>query len=520
MSNASGSHLRTLLLIGSALALAACTGATDIASPGEGVIIQPPTPTPTPTPTPPPTPTPTPPTGPEADCPTGTTNVGLIAGFRNCQISGVITGSLLLPFRPGTLYSLSGRVDVGRDVGGDGNKAGGSPATLAIEPGVVIFGSSGADFLLVNRGSKLFANGTASRPIVFTSRANIEGTSGAEAIGQWGGIVLLGRAPINRCIGAGVPGGSVNCESQIEGTTNAFYGGADINDSSGSLQYVQVRYPGFEIAPGNELNGITLGGIGAGTVFEHIQVHNSSDDGYEWFGGRVNGKYLIATGIDDDALDTDFGYKGVNQFVLTVGRAAGGDRTIEADTSGNDLFVPRSNPLFANATMIHRRPPAAILQRGGTDYRIYNSIMAPTTTTGCVQMANPFTINPPDAALDKVGPPVFRSTFFSCGPNTAVAGSGITADQITAILNGTNVTPNIDTRNVLNGTSTLTGTFFPGANELAVTTTPVASINPYLTNTSYIGAFRNADDRWFSGWSCGLGGTGSPACEDAPRPRP
>jgi hypothetical protein len=411
-------------------------------------------------------------------------------------------------------------VDVGRDIGGDGNKPGGATATLAIEPGVVVFGSSGADFIVVNRGSRMIANGTPTRPIILTSRANVEGTAGAESIGQWGGIVVLGRAPINRCIGAGVPGGSAGCESQVEGTTNAFYGGAEPNDSSGSFQYVQVRYSGFEISPGNELNGITLGGVGAGTVFEHVQVHNSSDDGIEWFGGRVNGKYLILSGNDDDSLDTDFGYKGVNQFVLVVQRSAGGDRVIEGDTSGNDNFTPRSNPLFANATFLGRRPPAALLMRGGTDYRIYNTIMAPATTTGCVQFANPFTINPPDTGLDKVGPPVFRSTFFSCGATTAVAGTGITVDQITAILNGTNTTPATETRNVLNGTSTLTGTFFPGANELAVVTTPVAGINPYLTNTTYIGAFRNADDRWFAGWSCGLGGTGSPACEDAPRPRP
>jgi hypothetical protein len=173
--------------------------------------------------------------------------------------------------------------------------------------------------------------------------------------------------------------------------------------------------------------------------------------------------------------------------------------------------------MFANLTVIHRRAIAAILQRGGTDFRIYNSIVNVNPVQACVQMANPFTINPPDPSLDKVGPPVYRSTFFSCGATTAAAGAGITVDQITAILNGTNTTPPTETRNVLNGTSTLTGTWFPGANELAVQTTPVAGINPYLTNTSYIGAFASASDTWYNGWACGLGGS-TPACEVAPRP--
>ncbi|MFN3591296.1 MAG: hypothetical protein ACK4TG_03825, partial [Thermaurantiacus sp.] len=250
------------------------------------------------------------------------------------------------------------------------------------------------------------------------------------------------------------------------------------------------------------------GGVGNATTMDHVQVHNSSDDGFEWFGGRVNGRYLIGTG-NDDTLDTDFGYKGLNQFVLVVQRASGGDRSIEADTAGNDLRTPRSNPLFANMTIIHRRPPAAVLQRGGTDFRIFNSIVN-STGGACVQMANAFTVNPPDPALDKVGPPVFRSTFFSCAGGNAQAGAGITVDQIVQILTGNN--------NVLSGTSTLTGTWFPGANELAVTPTPVASINPFLADTTYIGAFRDQNDRWYEPWACGLGGATTP-CETPPIPR-
>src|SRR3546814_2536295 len=127
------------------------------------------------------------------DCPTGTANVGVINDLRNCQISGTITGNRTIANLPGVIYSLSGAVTVGVDVGGDGNAPGGQQGILTIEPGTVIFGSSGADFLLVNRGSQLFAEGTATQPIIFTSRPNVEGTSGADSIGQWGGLVALGR---------------------------------------------------------------------------------------------------------------------------------------------------------------------------------------------------------------------------------------------------------------------------------------------------------------------------------------
>ncbi|MEP6345021.1 MAG: hypothetical protein ABJ082_04315, partial [Parasphingorhabdus sp.] len=203
-------QFRSVLFAGvAALAVTAC-GADDVASPGEGNIVVLPSPTPAPTPAPTPTPTPTPAGTPATDCPTGTANVGTITTgngeqARNCQVSGIIQGNLVLPKRPdtqNTVYSLSGGVEVGVD--------GGAQGILTVEPGVTVFGSSGGDFLLVNRGSQLFAEGTASRPIIFTSRQNILGTSGVDSIGQWGGIVILGRAPISDCAtgGASNPGGS------------------------------------------------------------------------------------------------------------------------------------------------------------------------------------------------------------------------------------------------------------------------------------------------------------------------
>lgn len=409
-------HFRNMLLLGgAAIALAAC-GADDVASPGEGVIV---TPTPT-TPTPPTTPTtPTTPTGgPAASCPTGTIDRGLIAtDYRNCEISGRITADYTVQNLPGVRYSLSGPVNVGTDIGGDGAAAGGQRVTLTVQPGTVVFASSGNDYLVVNRGSRLSAAGTATAPIIFTARANIEGTTTENSQGLWGGIILLGRAPISDCNTA-VAGGSVGCQQVIEGTTGSLYGGATAEDSSGTLQYVQIKYSGFAIAPGNELQGLTLGGVGSGTTLDHIQVHNSSDDGIEIFGGRANLKYLVITGADDDALDTDLGYKGFIQFVIAAQRdATNGDSMIEADSNGNEEALPRQNTRLANFTFLQRSTTQglnAILLRGGTDYTAVNGVVVGTTNCIDIDETGGTGTRAANPALDDVGPPVFNSVALSC----------------------------------------------------------------------------------------------------------
>lgn len=491
-------QIRSVLFAGvAALAVTAC-GADDVASPGEGVIILP-SPTPTPAPAPTPTPTPTPGAGPAADCPTGTANVGTITTgnseeVRNCQVSGVITGNLIVPKRDGTIYSLSGAVEVGID--------GGTTGILTIEPGVVLFGSSGGDFLLVNRGSQIFAEGNASAPIIMTSRQNIEGTTGEDSIGQWGGMVILGRAPISDCAtgGASNPDGlRTDCEAIVEGPSNAVYGGTLPADSSGRLSYVQVRYPGFEVSPGNELNGITMAGVGSGTFFQNVQVHNSSDDGVEWFGGRVNGKNLVMTGIDDDSVDSDSGFKGHNQFVLAVQRANGGDHVMEADSNGDEDAEPRQDHKLANVTFVSNGGDHVILLRGGGDYAFYNSVF--NSSAACIDIDSATTIQAAGAAADENGPPVFESLFMSCA--TAFVDDGnITAAQIQTIFNA-------GTNNTASGTSSLANVaasfaFVNGATENAVTPFAVSAVNSFFEDVSYIGAVQDANDTRFQGWTCGL----------------
>jgi hypothetical protein len=475
-----GIRLTTLLAVtASVLALAACGGADGVASPGEGGFTGggggggtggggggggg---------------------TGPAADCPSGFSNVGTIVAavggeLRVCQLPAQILGNLVVPLRAGTIYSISGRVDVGQDRGGNAASpiAGAQQGILTIDPGVRIYGSAGLDYIVVNRGSQIFAQGTSTQPIVFTSKQSIEGATGVDSIGQWGGIVLLGRANISNCPG-GTAYGSANCEAQVEGT-NALYGGNANADNTGVMRYVRVQHSGFQILPNNELNGITLAGVGSGTTFEYVQVHNSSDDGFEWFGGKVNARYLVATGNDDDSFDTDQGFDGSIQYGIVVQRANGGDKMIEASMASLATGNPRSRPQFSNITFVGRGVNDALVFNTGTDVNMYNSVVR-NTGADCLDMDNlPATTG------------TFRSVFFACtNPFDA------DADDESAIF--TNAS------NVPTGTSTLTGTFINGANETAVAVTSPTGLSSHFVLPTYIGGVRDAADTWWSGWTCGL----------------
>lgn len=492
--------LRNLLLVGAAsIALGAC-GADDVASPGEGTLVPGgPGTTPTPTPTPGTTPGQA-----AASCPSGTADVGTIAigggttdTRRVCQISGTIRGSLRLQNLAGTIYSLSGKVQVGDDQGADANNptSGAQSGILTLDAGVTLFGASGADFLLVNRGSQLIVDGSAAKPVVMTSRNNVVGDVNADSIGQWGGLVILGRAPIGDCADAGATGGTVQCQAPVEGTSGSIYGGASANDSSGRIQYLQVRYPGFKVDTNNELNGITLGGVGSGTIFDHVQVHNSSDDGIEWFGGRVNQKYLVLTGNDDDSLDLDSGYKGATQFVIATQRTGGGDKLIELDSTDKPVdAIPRTDFLLSNWTFVGSSTVSGaqnIHLRGGADAALYNGTMRGTR---CLDIDTAATVQ--TSGTDEKGVPRFSSVYLAC-TTAFLEDTDVTAAQIQAIFNA-------GSNNTSNGTSTLSSVFVNGANENAVVATNPTTLSPFFTAVSYIGAVRDANDNWWSGWTCGL----------------
>jgi len=433
---------------------------------------------------------------PATACPVGTIDPGItVTGQRLCRVSGTITSDLRLT--RGNIYEVDGRVNVGVDVGADGTAVGGDPSSLTIESGVTLFGGNGSDYIVVNRGSQIFVNGTRQNPVIMTSEADVTNTQAnpENAIGEWGGLVILGRAPTNRCrTGSAATPGTVDCENIVEGVSNpdAVYGGASPTDSSGSIQYLQVKHPGFEIATGNELNGITFAGVGSGTTVEYVQVHNSSDDGIEWFGGTVNGKHLIVTGADDDSLDTDNGYSGANQFVIVVQRAAGGDNIVEA-SSRAALATPPSDAKFSNFTFVGSRTNAWRLNTGTIGTYVNGVVdFGADATDQCFRWET--TAGNGVAGYQAGADPAFNSVLLDCTGGLALSTSDV-ATATAAIAAGAN--------NLI-GASSLASTFINGAAETAVTPFNATTLSSFFEPVTYIGAVQNAQDTWWQGWSCGL----------------
>lgn len=231
-------------------------------------------------------------------------------------------------------------------------------ATLTIEPGTRIEGEkSTRGALIVTRGTKLIANGTREKPIVFTSDA------ATPASGDWGGIVLLGRAKTNNSFngvaGVGEIEGGVN-----NGEGHGLYGGADDADNSGILKYVRIEYAGYAFLPDKELNSLTLGSVGSGTVIDNVQVSYALDDAFEFFGGTVNASHLIAYKTLDDDFDTDNGYRGKVQFGIVMRDSTRADISkVEAFESDNDAngssLTPQTGAVFSNITAIGPRATTA-----------------------------------------------------------------------------------------------------------------------------------------------------------------
>ena len=519
--------IQGLFLVGcSAIALAGC-GPSDIASPGTGgnVIINNPAPTPTPTPTPTGPATVTPASGcPTISDPQGLTDAGTISGptgtWRVCSLPNRINNSITLTKIPGLLYQLPGRVDVGTD--GGATPTADTNVTLTIQPGVIVFGGTGISWLHVNRGNKINAAGTATNPIVFTSRDNVLGLNTESSSGQWGGIVLSGRAPITDCtIAPAATPGTAQCERQTEGAVDpAIYGGANPADNSGVLRYVQIRYSGYVLSGNSELQSLTLQGVGTGTAIDHVQSVNSSDDGMEVFGGRVNLKHLIVGGAEDDNIDTDVGTKTNIQYIIAIQRSGVGDSMIEADSDNAvDGNTPRQNTKISNFTFLQNQNTpsnaASMLLRGGTDYSMANGVVV-APGTACLRMSRLQTISATvDAGIDEAGAPLFRSVAMQCGTTKYVGSNGVTATDVQNIF-GSGTNNNNDAF-----TPTLATTFVNGANESAVTATDPQTLSSFFDVTTLIGAVRNSADTWYTGWTCNMSyanfGTGnSGSCTSLP----
>jgi len=284
--------------------------------------------------------------GPDIDAPPGVTKVSVPAG----DMAGA-------HWTADHIYVLEGHVFI-------------TSGTHTIDPGVVVQGKNGSS-LVITKEATLAATGTAAAPIVFTS------AQATPASGDWGGVVLLGKAPIN------VVGGTNN----VEGFATSYgdriaYGGTDTAHNCGTLKYARIEYAGFALAVDNELNGLTLGGCGTTSNIDYVQVHLGLDDGVEVFGGTVDLKHIIITQPDDDGLDWDRGWTGRAQFVIVQQKTGRGDKAIEADNNNNNNeLTPRSAPEIWNMTLIGADgaasdPQGGIHLRRGTAGKINNTIVA------------------------------------------------------------------------------------------------------------------------------------------------
>ena len=266
-------------------------------------------------------------------------------GSQTFELSGDITESAT--WKANNEYILTGLTYVR------------APAVLTIEAGTTIKGDTGSA-LVITKGAKLFTQGTREAPVVFTSATPV----GNRRAGDWGGVVLLGAAPIN------VQGGTNQIEGIDASEARGSYGGADEAHDCGTLRYTRIEFGGFELSTDNELNGLTLGGCGSSTLLDHVQVHMGKDDGVEFFGGSANAKYLVVTQAEDDSVDWDFGYSGKIQFLLVQQNPAEADSGFEADSNKDDNdAAPRSRPTIYNATLIGTNAPngtqvGMVLRRG------------------------------------------------------------------------------------------------------------------------------------------------------------
>ncbi len=371
----------------------------------------------------------------KGEIPTGTT------------LTGNITANATLT--SGSSYKLSGGLHV---------KAGN---TLTIEPGVTIVAvdDDAPDYILIEQGAKIDAQGTASNPIVMTSEL--------KKSGAWGGIHICGRAHTNA--GEGV----------LSEIGNAPYGGSDDSDNSGTLRYIRLEYTGFALDEEHEANGISFYGVGNGTTVEYVQAYKGSDDGFEFFGGSVNVKHMVVTDCTDDSFDWTEGWNGRGQFLVAYQSGEEEcDCLMECDNNGNNFdATPVAHPILSNLTLVgdnSANNTRGIRLRAGTQAEIYNSII--TGKAKCITLETEQTEQALLSGTSKLQHIAMSSDLDSeNGIYTAemfAAATGNSTDYVNALAND------------------YVGTISGG----------VTPDDPFFTRVDYKGAVSASDD-WTSGWT-------------------
>lgn len=340
----------------------------------------------------------------------GNCTVGTQEGERNgkpnCVIQGEITTDTTLT--PAANWILRGGVFVGGADAQTKKELADKTATLTIQAGTTVYGETGStiSFLTIRRGSKIMAVGTKDQPIIFTSAKD----AGTRARGDWGGVIINGKAKINR-----------GSEAEGEGGTG-FYGGEDDADNSGELKYVRIEFAGRLLSPENELNGLALQGVGSGTKLSYIQIHMNKDDGIEFYGGTAQVKYLLVTGAADDSIDWTDGWRGKLQFAVVQQYDDAGDQGIEADNLGdkNDA-TPRSKPTISNVTLIgspqSEKSDIGVLLREGTAGHLSNFIVVDFNDS-CISLDQDATFTNASAdGTTLTGELTFTNSYIKCAKN-------------------------------------------------------------------------------------------------------
>lgn len=367
---------------------------------------------------------------------------------ENYNLIGELTEDRTLS--AGETYTLSGGFHVKSGV------------TLTIEEGVTIeaMDDNIVDYILVEQGAKINARGTEANPIVMTAQR--------KQAGSWGGLHICGKAPIN-----------VQGTTSISEVGDAAYGGDDAADNSGVLQYIRIEYAGYTFTEEKEANGFTFYGVGNGTQVDHLQAYMGSDDGFEWFGGTVNVKYLVSTDNTDDSFDWTEGWSGKAQFLVAEQVSDECDCLIEADNnSKNAALEPVSHPVLSNVTLIGNNNAdnnKGIRLRAGTYADIYNTIV-----TG---KANGINVETPETSASlSEGKSKLQHVILADDIN--VADGPYTKEMFLA-----------DGTNKVGQTVSLTG--IAGTIDGGI---DASSVESFFDAVSFIGAIESDND-WTSGWT-------------------
>ncbi|MBU2887814.1 hypothetical protein KO507_18770 [Gilvimarinus agarilyticus] len=500
----------------------------------------------------------------------GQTREGTYAN-GNCTYSAAfvsdvspLTVDLNIPaLENGGLHIFQDSLWVGEDVDASEASTGvripqeGEGSVLSIEAGALIAFSSSADYVRIARGSSIIAEGTADAPIVFSSVTDLRDGAATEGDrGLWGGVQINGNGITNKCTDAqrqATSNNVHNCHVTAEGRP-ATYGGNNNGESSGILNYVQIRYAGYEVVDGSELNGLTLNAVGSGTEIEYVQTYTTLDDGFEMFGGAVDLKNVVAVNVGDDSIDFSEGWVGDIQFAL-VTHTSGSNRCIEADNTGGDRadnIEPFTKGRISNMTCItsnvgendgehpsSKGSSEGPLFREGAHFELYNSIVTSNASgmesNECLELDD--TEGPQTIAAAIDGWSVAKSNVVACTEATkagvdpangafdidAWLASGENTDNVILDENTTGALPAV----VIEGLDSnprayiTAGSMTDGnsnvinvpvydvtmlANEFEAGAAPALSdsgTSNFFDAVDFIGAV-SADNNWVAGWTVGL----------------